>query len=99
MAFIIIPICYVEGDFREDGDDDDEITKIQRKRTKPKILSADMTINTRLICSYVGDDSTGHTFINMADGNTFECTYDRDTFDTLLTGADAIVDLSNITDN
>ena len=99
MAFIIIPICYVDGSFRDDGEDDNEITQIRKKNRKPHILEADMTINTKLICSYVGDDSTGHTFINMSDGNTLECLYSREEFTAILLGAEAFVDLSYIKEN
>jgi hypothetical protein len=37
--------------------------------------------------------------VYMSDGNQYECLYDRDTFDSLLKGAEAVVDLSDIKEN
>jgi hypothetical protein len=95
MAFIIIPIVYIAGSM---DDEDDDITRLKRKGKAP-IKKADITINTNTICSYVGEDETNHTMVYMADGNCYECLFSRDRFDTLLKGAEAVVDLSTLTDN
>jgi hypothetical protein len=97
MAFLIIPICYVDPPEEETDDDDDEIEKIRKKslkKKKPIIKYANITINTHLVCSFVGVEDSGHTMVNMSDGNQYECMLEIEKFDTLFKGADAIIDLS-----
>ena len=96
MAFITIPICYVEVDPDED---DSEISRIKSKSKPPKVQNADVTINTVNICSYVGVNDTNHTMIFMADGTMYECTYERDVVDDIIAESDAIIDLTAITEN
>lgn len=98
MAFIIIPICYVESDPEED--DDSEIAKITKKNKKtPEPKEADVTININQICSFVGVDETEHTLIYMSDGCIWECILDRDEVEELIAGSEAVVDLTTIREN
>jgi hypothetical protein len=99
MAFLLIPICYVEGDpFNED--EDNEIAKLTKKNKKPPApKEADVTININQICSFVGVDETDHTMIYMADGCVWECTLSRDDFEDILAKSEAIMSLSTIREN
>lgn len=98
MSFIIIPICYIEVDASEDEESD--VVRLQKKAKKsPPIKYCDVTINTVNICSYIGEDESGHTMITMTDGTIFECTHEREVFDNLIVGADALVNLTDISDN
>ena len=94
MAFIVIPIVYVDG-----SNDSEDILALKRKKGTLKVEEADLTINTTQICSYIGEDENDHTLISMADGSTVECTFDRDTFDDLLETVDSIIDLTPISTN
>jgi hypothetical protein len=99
MAFLLIPICYVESDPSEE-EEDNEIAKITKKHKKPPTpKEADVTININQICSFVGVDETDHTMIYMADRSVYECILSRDKFEDLIVGADAIIDLTTIREN
>jgi hypothetical protein len=95
MAFITIPIWYIEGSM---DDEDDDITRLKRKGKAP-VREADMTINTQLICAYVGEDENRHTMVYMSDGNAYECTWDREKFTDLLAKTEAIVEFPEVTEN
>ena len=95
MAFIIIPIVYIEGTAEED----DEISAIKRKKNPPKILEADICINTQMICSFVGEDEHHHTMVTMGNGNVYECTMDVEEFGDMIDRVETLIDLSDITAN
>jgi len=100
MPFITIPICYIEVEVSEEEEEESEIRRLQKKAKKaPPVKHADVSLNTRMICSYVGEDETNHTMINMADGTTWECVWDREEFENRLQLSDTIVDLTSITEN
>jgi len=94
MAFIIIPIVYIEG-----VAEDDEISAIKRKKNPPKTLEADICINTQMICSYVGEDEHNHTMVTMGDGSIYECTMDVEGFGEMIARVETVIDLSNISIN
>lgn len=96
MAFIILPVVYVEVD---PEDEDGEISRIKNKGKSKPPLKADVTININNICTYVGINENNHTMIFTSDGNAYECIYDRDTVDEMIQKTEAIIDLTTIADN
>lgn len=90
MAFITIPIVYVEED------PDDDLGKIKRKNKPPNVQQADLTINTSMIATVIGIDEVNHTMIGMADGNRYQCEWPRDKFEDTLSQVESIVDLGTI---
>lgn len=96
MAFIILPVVYVEVD---PEDEDGEISRIKNKGKSKTPLKADVTININNICTYVGINENNHTMIFTSDGNAYECIYDRDALDEMIQKTEAIIDLTTIADN
>lgn len=94
MAFITIPIVYIERDPNED--DDNDIVRIKRKNKPPRMQGADLTINTNMIVSVIGEDLTNHTMVGMADGKVYECEWKRERFEDILVKVEALIDLGNI---
>lgn len=95
MAFLIIPICYIDG---STDDESEDITRLKRKG-KASSREADIAINTQQICSYVGVEEINHTMVYMSDGNVYECTYERNRFESLLERIDSIVAIKEISEN